>query len=355
MHYIKLGPIRIPYQVNQSNGKKSLRIAGIRIPFSTYTDENKKYYQVGPITFHFPHQDKWMIDQRRSNFLDRDRMDQAQIEKTAREIFREKLGYELNLEEPKTLNEKIFWLKMYYHDPLITKCCDKFCVKEYVNEKLGPGYVIPTIASWERAEDIDFSALPDRYVLKVNWASGYNIIVSDPSQVQEEKFRQRIAHWMEPEQNSYFQAFNWGYKDMKPVVYAEAYMEQVDGQLYDYKFFCCNGKVKFLFIATNRQKGDKSKLTYDFYDADFNHLDFYYGGRGHSASPLPKPDRYEEMIRIAQILSEPFPFVRVDFYEVDGKLYVGEMTFYSGGGILQFDPPEWDRKMGDFIRLPEKT
>ncbi len=355
MQYIKLGFLKIPCQIRGAGEDRVLQIAGLEIPYVTYEKNQRKYYKFGPLAFPMPSRDKWFMNQRQANYRQRSRLDQKGIEAAAARIFREKLGYPLNLKEPKTFNEKIFWLKLHYHDPLITKCCDKFAVKDYVRQVLGPGYVIPTLASWDRAEDIDFSALPERYVLKVNWSSGYNIIVRDPGQIREAEFRQKIQRWMEPEQNSYFQTFNWGYRDMKPVVYAEEYMEQVGGQLYDYKFFCCNGKVRFLFIATDRYQGKNAKLTHDFFDADFEYLPFTYGGRGH-ADPRPqKPERFDEMVELAQKLAEPFPFVRVDFYEAQGKLYVGEMTFYPGGGILGFDPPQWDAKMGEYIDLPKVT
>ena len=222
-------------------------------------------------------------------------------------------------------------------------------VKDYVTEKLGPGYVIPTLQSWKSAEDMDLSQLPDQFVLKVNWSSGYNIIVKDKQQLDPEEVRKKVAHWMQPQQNSYYQTFNWGYKHMQPVVYAEEYMEQIDGQLYDYKFYCCNGKAQFLFIATDRHK--EGKLTYNFFDMDFNRLPFTYGGRGHEEH-LEKPAHFEEMVRCAELLAEPFPFVRVDFYEVGNTIYIGEMTFYSGGGILPFDPVEWDYKLGEYIPIP---
>ena len=349
MQYLKLGFVKIPYQIKIDGDKKSFHICGIKIPFSTYMKENEKYYRLFGISFRFGHVDKMFITQSRSNYMMKDQLTDAKITVIAKQIFKEKLGYDLNLQNPKTMNEKIFWLKLNYHNPLITRCCDKFAVKDYVNEKIGPGHVIPTIASWDKAEDIDFSVLPDQYVMKVNWSSGYNIIVKDASGVNEKQMRDKAAYWMEPEQNSYNQTFNWGYKYMKPVVYAEKYMEQFNGQLYDYKFYCCNGKTQFLFIATDRAQ--KSTLTYDFFDMDFNHLDFTYGGRGHSNTVLEKPRFYDEMVRCAEILAKPFPFVRVDFYETPDNYYVGEMTFYSGGGILSFEPKEWDAKLGEYINL----
>ena len=349
MQYLKLGPVKIPYQIKTNGPKKSFHICGIKIPFLTYMKDNQKYCEIFGISFKLSGQDKLFITQSHSNYLMKDQLDDKKIEEIATQIFKEKLGYDLNLKNPSSMNEKIFWLKLNYHNPLVTTCCDKFAVKEYVEEKLGPGYIVPTIKSWDSAEEIDFSILPEKYVLKVNWSSGYNIIVKDSSTVNEKEVREQVAYWMQPKQNSYYQTFNWGYKHMKPVVYAEEYMEQFDGQLYDYKFFCCNGKAEFLFIATNRAQ--KNTLTYDFYDIDFNRFDFTYGGRLNSEKPLEKPRYYEEMIKCAEKLAEPFPFVRVDFYETSDGLFVGEMTFYSGGGILSFDPIEWDYKLGEYIDL----
>lgn len=349
MQYFKLGPIRIPYKIKITRDKKIFQICGIKIPFSSFDKDGQKYYKLFFFTFRFPFIDKHFITQGQSNYLMRDRLDEDTIRRISTAIFEEKVGYKPNLDHPRSMNEKIFWMKLNYHDPLITTCCDKFAVKDYVTQKLGASYVIPTLASWERAEDIDFSQLPAQFVLKVNWSSGYNIIVKDKSLLDQEEARTRISHWMQPQQNSYYQTFNWGYKNMKPVVYAEQYMEQVEGQLYDYKFYCCNGKAKFLFIATDRH--EKGKLTYNFFDMDFNRLPFTYGGRGHEEH-LEKPKFFEEMVRCAEILSAPFPFVRVDFYEVGNRIYIGEMTFYSGGGILPFDPVEWDYILGDYITIP---
>lgn len=349
MNYLKLGPVKIPYKIKTGEDKKFFQIFGIRIPFSTVTKNGKKYYRLFFLTLRLPFLDKHFISQTKVNYMERDQLTDEKIRQIATAIFEEKLGYTPDLDNPRSMNEKIFWMKLNYHDPMVTVCCDKFAVKDYVSEKLGEGYVVPTIASWEDPADIDFDALPNQFVLKVNWSSGYNIIVKDKSQLNIQEATEQIRHWMEPAQNSYFQTFNWGYKDMKPVVYAETYMEQFDGQLYDYKFYCCNGEVKFLFIATDRHKD--GKLTYTFFDPDFHKLPFTYGNKS-SVEGLQKPKFFEEMIRCAQILAQPFPFVRVDFYETGNKIYVGEMTFYSGGGILPFNPEEWDYKLGSLIHLP---
>lgn len=351
MQYIKIGPLKIPYTVRTQENRKTLQILKMKIDFSVYEKNGKKRYKVWGIPVKFPFLDKMMLTQSKANFMMKDQLDDRKIREIATKIFEEKVGYTPNLDHPRSFNEKIFWMKLNYHNPMVTRCCDKYAVKEYVTEKLGDGYVVPTLASWDSAEAIDFSKLPQQYVLKVNWSSGYNIIVKDAQTLDEKAVREKVYHWMQPQQNSYYQTFNWGYKNMKPVVYAEQYMEQIDGQLYDYKFYCCNGKVQYLFISTDRHLDGKKKLTYDFYDVDFHHLDVRYGGRGNAQKKLEKPFCYDEMIRCAEILAEPFPFVRVDFYEIHGKIYVGEMTFYSGGGILPFDPESWDYKLGEYIDL----
>ncbi len=354
MNYLKLGPVRIPYKVITDGESKIFQIMRLRIPFSTIIRDNRKHYRIFGLTLRIPfldrYLDKYFINQAKLNFMLDTQLTDEKIRQIAESIFEEKLGYTPDLDNPRSMNEKIFWIKLNYRNPLVTTCCDKFAVKDYVTEKLGEGYIVPTIASWNNPDDIDWDMLPEKFVMKVNWSSGYNIIVKNKSELNKKEATQKIRFWMEPQQNSYYQAFNWGYKNMKPVVYAEEYMEQLDGQLYDYKFYCCNGEVKFLFIATDRHKD--GKLTYTFFDPEFNRLPFTYGGRK-NAEDIQKPVFFEEMIRCAEVLSKPFPFVRVDFYETGNKIFVGEMTFYSGGGILPFNPPEWDYKLGEYIKLPD--
>lgn len=279
-------------------------------------------------------------------------LDERRKEEILKDAFRNRFGYELNLNDPKTFNEKIMWMKLYYQNPLVTKCCDKFAVKDYVSETIGKQYAVETIAQWSDPDEIDFDSLPDQFVLKVNWSSGYNIIVPDKSKLDISNTKSKLRKWIQPDRNSYYQYFNWGYKHMKPVIYAEKYLEQIAGQVYDYKLFMCNGRFEYMFISTDRSNDDT--LTYDFFDAEFNHIPVIYG-RGKNANPIPtKPKHFEKMVELAKKLAEPFPFVRVDFYEVGDNVYLGEMTFYSGGGLLPFTPKEWDQRFGEKIQLPEK-
>lgn len=275
----------------------------------------------------------------------------AKKKKILSEIFKRHLGYSIDWGNPKTFNEKIMWLKLNYQNPLITQCSDKFSVKSYVEDVLGPGHIVPTIDWWTDPDDIDFDKLPDRFALKVNWSSGFNIIVPDKSKIDEAAIRDQLRKWIHPSQNSYFQMFNWGYRHMSPVIYAEEYISEVgdSNQVFDYKFFCYNGVCKNLFITTDRF----TKKTYNWFDRDFNELPFTYGKAGKTEGGVQKPPHYEQMIAYAEQLAKPFPFVRVDFYDIGDRVIVGEMTFYSGGGILKFTPPEWDAELGKLIQLPE--
>lgn len=266
------------------------------------------------------------------------------------EAFNRRVGYPLNLEDPKTMNEKIMWMKLYYQDPEITQCADKFTVKDYVTEHVGAQYTVPTITSWSDPDEIDFDALPDQFVLKVNWSSGYYIIVRDKSTLDIEKAKTKLRKWLKPDRNSYYQYFNWAYKYMKPAIYAEEFLDTGDAQPDDFKFYCCNGEPKFALVVTGRGTENQTR---SFVDMDWKVMPF--GRQGMEiAEKVTKPKCLDDMMRLCRILSAKFPFVRVDFYEVDGRIYVGEMTFYPGGGLLPFDPPEWDAILGDMITLPQK-
>ncbi|MEG1361381.1 MAG: ATP-grasp fold amidoligase family protein, partial [Lachnospiraceae bacterium] len=281
------------------------------------------------------------------NYYKRDEMGRRERRAYVEEYFSNYLGYVPDLDHPKTFNEKISWYKLYYENPLVTQCCDKYAVKAYVEERIGKEYIVPTIATYKTPEEINYDALPDQFALKVNWSSGFNIIVPDKAALDQEQAGRKLKRWIQPYNNSYYHSFNWGYKDMEPVIYAEEYLEQPNGLVDDYKFFCCNGKVEFLFVAIDRF--GENRLSYNFRDRDFQPYPFYWGGRTHTSKKLERPENFEKMIEVAQKLAEPFPFVRVDLYQVAGQLYVGEMTFYSGGGRNRVEPKDWDLKLGKKI------
>lgn len=262
--------------------------------------------------------------------------------------FKAKLGYPLNWDNPQTFNEKLQWLKLYYHNPLITKCADKVEVREYIKEKIGEKYLIPCLGVWDNPDDIDFDKLPDRFVLKVNWGSGQNIIVRDKSQLNIEEAREKLRNWMKPESNHYFAYLEWCYKDIKPKIIAEKYLDFGE-DLLDYKIMCYNGIPKNLFVCSER----KTSLKVTFFDLNWKRLPFI---RKYPASEkkLEKPVFGDKMLEISQILAKAFPFVRVDFFCMKDRLYVGELTFFPGAGYEDFQPSEWDKKLGDLLILPKE-
>ena len=256
----------------------------------------------------------------------------------------------LDLANPKTYNEKIQWLKLYDRNPEYTKLVDKYEVKKYVADKIGPEHIIPTYGVWDRPEDVDYDSLPERFVLKSTHDSGGVMIVNKNEGFDKSKinafFDKRLR------QSTYQKQREWPYKNVKPRIIAEQYMEDAATQeLRDYKFFCFNGEVKALFIATDRLNKDKP-TAFDFFDTNYNWLDVRHGHPNAEHKPA-KPENFDLMIRLSEKLSKGMIHVRVDLYEINGKVYFGELTFFHHGGVVPFDPEEWDLKFGEWLVLPE--
>ena len=263
--------------------------------------------------------------------------------------FKKKTGYAMDWKNPKTYNQKLQWLKVNDKNPLYTDLVDKYEVKKYIADRIGEQYIIPTLGVWNSFDQIDFDSLPDRFVLKCTHDSGGIAIVKDKSTFDKEKARKRFKIALG--RNPYDVTREWPYKNVKPRIIAEQYMENEATQdLRDYKFFSFDGQTKAMFIATERAS-ETEETKFDFFDMEYNHLDFQNGHP--NADVLPeKPLRFDEMRALADKLSKGIPQVRVDFYEVNGKVYFGEMTFFHWSGMKPFDPEEWDRKFGDWIKLP---
>lgn len=255
-----------------------------------------------------------------------------------------------NLKEPGTYNEKLNWLKIHDRNPLYTTLVDKYEVKKYVDEILGGGeYTIPTLGVWDRFDDIDFDRLPNQFVLKCTHDSEGLVIVKDKSTLDIQKAKEKIEAALK--QNFYYIGREWPYKNVEPRIIAEPYLEDhVDGELRDYKFFCFNGQPKLMFVASDRIK---NATKFDYYDLEFNHLNIVQK-YPNAEAPLRKPVTFEKMIEFSKVLSKDFPHVRVDFYEVDGHLYFGELTFYHFSGFMPFKPSKWDEIMGSWLTLPQK-
>lgn len=266
-------------------------------------------------------------------------------------VYKAKIGKTLNLNNPQTFNEKLQWLKLYDRKPEYTTMVDKYAVKKYVADKIGEQYIIPTLGVWERFADIDFDKLPYQFVLKCTHDSGGLVICRDKSKFDIEAARKKINRSLK--RNYYYSSREWPYKNVKPRIIAEQYMEdKTDGELRDYKFYCFDGFIKALLLATSRQS--EGGPYFDYFDYNFNHLALTDHWHKNATKTPHKPSHFDEMVRLSKVLSKGIPHVRVDFYEANGHVYFGELTFYDMGGYSRIHPDEWEVEWGDLIKLPKK-
>ena len=266
-------------------------------------------------------------------------------------VYRIRTRRKLNLKTPTLYNEKIQWLKLYDRRLEYCTLVDKYEVKKYVARVIGEEYVIPTLGVWDDFEEIDFERLPERFVLKCTHDSGGVVICLDKKQFDKASAKKKLKKSLK--YNYYYRGREWPYKNIKPRIIAEEYMEDKrTSELRDYKFFVFDGKAKILFVATDRlSKTEETK--FDFFDMDYNHLEII-NGYPNAKEPPRKPVCFDEMKKLAEKLSNGIPHVRVDFYEVDGKIYFGEMTLYHWSGMVPFEPQKWDEIFGAWIKLPAK-
>lgn len=262
-------------------------------------------------------------------------------------IFEAKTGYKLNINNPETFNEKLQWLKLYDRNPEYTRMVDKYEVKQFVEERIGNEYVIPTLDVWNSFDEIDFDKLPDQFVLKCTHDSGSIVIVEDKENFNQEEAKRTLSAALQV--NYFWIGREWPYKNVNRRIIAEEYMAE-QSQMIDYKFLCFDGIPRILFTCTERVGSDGLKVT--FFDLDWNQLDFerHYSS---SKKKIKRPYNLELMIKLSEKLSVGIPFVRVDFYEIKGQVYFGEMTFFPGSGYEEFSPDIWDKKLGDWITLPQ--
>lgn len=262
-----------------------------------------------------------------------------------------RVGYWPSFKNPKTYSEKLQWIKMNYRDPLYTTLVDKYAVKEYVSNIIGDKYIIPTLGVWSDAGEIDWEKLPNQFVLKVTHDSGGIVVCKNKECLDIKSAISKLNKALHTDYYKYSR--EWPYKNVNRKIIAEKYMEDSKTkELRDYKFFCFDGNVKALFIASDRMNLEE-ETKFDFFDSDFNHLPFRNGHPNAKIIP-EKPIQFETMKKLASKLSEGIPQVRIDFYEVDGKVYFGEMTFFHWSGMKPFEPQIWDNTFGDWIQLPKE-
>lgn len=266
--------------------------------------------------------------------------------------FRLLMGKRLNLDNPQTFSEKLQWLKLYNRRPEYTMMVDKYAVKNYVSGLIGKEYVIPTLGVWDRPEDIEWDQLPNRFVLKTTHGGGSNgvVICKDKSTFDKEAAIKLLKKNMK--QSDWKIGMEWPYKDVPHRIIAEEFVDPAPDikDLSDYKFFCFDGEVKGLFVATERQK-EGVDVKFDFFDADYNHLPFKQGHENANPYP-PTPHNFEQMKAVAAKLSKGHPHVRVDLYDVGDRVLFGEITMFHFGGMVPFRPEEWDKIFGNMLTLP---
>ena len=288
----------------------------------------------------------------KAKFKDAHYYENLKIEKYEKEItewFQLTTGEKLHLDNPKTFNEKIQWLKLYDSTPLKTQLSDKYLVRDWVREKIGEEYLIPLLGVWDHFDEIDFDVLPEKFVLKANHGCGWNLIVTDKNAFDKEEAKKKFDSWMETN-FAYSVGLEMQYLNIEPKIIAEEYIENFDQDVNDYKVFCFDGKADSIMLLTERKKG----LKMSFYDLEWNQLPYTYS---YPRNPeiAEKPKNLEHLINLAETLAEGFAHVRVDFYILnDGQIKFGEMTFTSGSGNCKWNPPKQNEIYGEMIRLPEK-
>ena len=258
------------------------------------------------------------------------------------------MGKRLNLSPPVTFNEKLQWLKLHDRNPKYAQMVDKYEVKKFIVNTLGEEYVIPTLGVWNRFDEINFEKLPNQFVLKCTHDSGGIVICKDKRNFDINKAKKTLNKFLV--RQYYYEHREYPYKDVKPRIIAEKYMVDESGtELKDYKFFVFNGNAKIFFIVTNRFIDTK----FDFFDINFNLLPFERG-YPNSCNIIEKPENFEQMVTLANRLSKNIPFLRVDFYNINGQIYFGEFTFTPGNGMEPFLPDEWDKTVGDWLEIDVK-
>ena len=276
------------------------------------------------------------------------RLDWMSDKQLTKLLYRTKFHRKLDLDNPKSLNEKIHWIKLFVRDPLYTRLTDKYAVRKYIAEIIGSQYSVPLLGVWDHFEEIDFNQLPNQFVLKCNHDSGSYLICKDKSTFDIAAAKAKLESCLS--RNHYRLSREWAYINIKPLILAEEFLtDHNERNVVDYKFLCFHGEPKCVKVCTDR--GSPTGVKIDFFDMQWNHLPFIEK-YPNANRVIERPKSFDEMVRICRILSEPFPFVRMDLYGIDERIYFGEFTFYPGAGMEEFTPDEWDYTLGSWLTLP---
>lgn len=269
------------------------------------------------------------------------------------EVYLEKTGHKLNLENPQRLTEKIQWRKLYDRNPVYSKLSDKYLVREWVDAKIGKEHLVPLLGVWDHFDDIDFTMLPDQFVLKTNNASHTNVIVKDKEVFlrKRKSIERKMEYWLKTP-FAYLEGLELQYQTIRPRIIAEKYLPPEKGKtdLTDYKFHCFCGVPYLCQVIGNRS----GKEVIDFYDEKWEHVNLKRPPYLNAMEASQKPSNYENMIYLAMQLSKGFQYVRVDMYEYDNMVFFGEMTFTPASGMMRFEPDDWDYRLGGLWNIHSK-
>lgn len=264
--------------------------------------------------------------------------------------YRLRVGRKLNINNPTTLNEKLQWLKFNYRFPLQSIVSDKLLVREYVKDKIGEKYLIPLIGSWKKYDDIDFSMLPEKFVLKCNHDSGGLVVCNDKEKLNHIEAKRKIEKSLNS--NFFYIGREYQYRNIKPMILCEKFISDNGNVPMDYKVYCFNGVPDVILVCKDRFSKNTHRASYYFFDQEWNFQPLNKGDDNIKNVDLPKPKNLDEMIEIAKKLSKDFVFARIDLYNVDGKIYFGEITLSPNSG---FDPDikyETDLMFGQKLKIP---
>ena len=266
-------------------------------------------------------------------------------------LYQIRTGKKLELKDPRTFNEKLQWLKLHDRKPDYSRMVDKYEAKQYVAERIGEAYIIPTLGVWDSFDQIDFDSLPEQFVLKCTHDSGGLAICRDKATFDKEKAREKIERSLK--NNYYWGSREWPYKNVKPRILAEQYMEDETGApgLTDYKFFCFNGEPKLLYASQGLENHATACIS--FFDLEGKKMPFYRSDYRPMEGDLPLPKNFGEMLEKAKQLAKEVaaPFVRIDLYAINGAMKFSEITFFPCSGMVPFEPVEWDKTLGEWIEI----
>ena len=255
------------------------------------------------------------------------------------------MNQKLDLNNPQTFNEKLQWLKLYDRKDIYTIMADKYAVREYVKNKIGEEYLIPLLGVYNNFDEINFEELPEKFVIKPNHTSGNVYICTDKNEINYKKLKKQINKWLK--RKYYYLHREWPYKNIKPKIIIEEYLDDLSGDTKDYKFEIFNGHLAYSFVCSDRH----SNLKFTFFDKNGKFMDITQDNCPNDKN-IKKPINYKKMIELSQKLAEETIELRVDFYEIGNKIYFGELTFYDSAGYGEFKPDVWDLKIGKMLKLP---